>query len=87
MKPVNPYTRLLNEIKDFCFKLKTRKVRPAFFIKRNSLKTNTYTLEDVYQRARAADDIGYEMIVIADDDGLRFKYREKLPRIPIYWEL
>ena len=83
-KPINPYTRLLMDIRAFCGELKYRPTKTMFFIKKADLRGSSYSLDDIYERTRAAEQLGYEVHVIAEDDGLRFNYVKKV-RIPLGW--
>lgn len=83
MKQLNPYLRLLSEIRKFCHDLKFRETREMFNVPTKDGKT--YSLEDVKQRTAAAEQLGYEVILEAKEAGLIIKYRKKLPEIPFNW--
>lgn len=84
-KRLNPYQRLLNEIKDFCSKILYRHEKIMWRYPINRLN-DTWKLGEVYQRVAAADQLGYDVMLIADQDGLLVKYVKKLPRIPWMWQ-
>ena len=77
-KPINPYTKLLHKIKEFCFNIKYPYLISMWFYEKNSLKTTQWKLLDLYERAAAAEQLGYEVIIAAEDDGLNVYYRKKL---------
>lgn len=57
-----------------------RHTKPFFLYKRENLSTG-YTLNDLYQRTHAAQELGYTVILTADDEGLHTAYAEKLPTV------
>lgn len=84
--PKNPYTKLLNDIRKFCSKLKHARRTPMFYFSKDTLKPhNSWRLDDVYQRALAAKELGHEVILEADENGLHIKYREQTP-VPYLFE-
>ena len=83
---INPYTRLLNRIKSFCFKLRTRRTVYMWNYPKNRLNEG-WTLGDLYERAQAADQLGYDVIVeTSPGSGITLKYVERLPAIPLDWQ-
>lgn len=80
-KVVTPYARLLEEIQDF-----GRKVRyPHTVTMWNYPKANlssSWRLDDLWERTQAAEQLGYEVNLVANDEGLRVVYRKKAPPIP-----
>lgn len=87
MKPITPYQRLLGEIRNFCFKLMHLEKREMWYYTRESLKNQTFHLGELCERTAAADQLGYEVILIAKEGELRVFYRKKLPEIPYRWRL
>jgi hypothetical protein len=53
-----------------------------FFIGKDNLLKHSYRLDDIHQRTLAAQDLGKEVVLIADDAGLHIKYQDKVPEIP-----
>lgn len=84
---VNPYTRLLSDIKSFCFGLKYRHTKTMFSLNRERVYRETHGLIDLYERAIAAGDLGYDVHVVATPSGLNFQYVKKIPEIPWDWKL
>lgn len=78
-KPITPYARLLDEFKAFCDAIDYRSRITMFFFKKSSLKEGGWSMSEVYERTRAADTLGYDVVIEAADDGLRFKYVKKIP--------
>lgn len=77
-KPINPYTRLRNSIIEFCNKLNSNSEKFMFNIPKARLHEG-WRLDDVYERTVAAKQIGYEVILTADPNGLNIKYRKIIP--------
>ena len=50
----------------------------------NMNKDEIYTWIDVYHRMKAAEQLGYETLIVPDDKEGYFKiiYREKFPEVP-----
>jgi len=86
MKTVNPYNRLLDEIKRWVFNFKNRRSVTMFHWPKEKMKPETgWRLDDVYQRVLAADALGYEVVFTANERGMEASYRKK-PKIPWQWE-
>ncbi len=84
MSRVNPYTRLLGEIKEFCHKVKYRPTKVMWHYPLNKLG-DKWTLSDLYQRAAAANQLGYEVHVRAEEQGLVVIYVAEAPDAPLEW--
>lgn len=85
MKRLNPYQRLLNEIKDWCLKIKFRRRKTMFSIPKTRIGVGSFSLSDVYERTLAAEQLGYEVHVESHSGGLVFIYVEKMPDTPWNW--
>ena len=83
MKRVNPYQRLLEISRRFSSQI-LNPIKKAMFFYDYKRLAEGWDLNSVYQRTKAAEQIGFEVIVEAHDNGLQFYYRKK-PDIP--WEL
>ena len=81
MSRKNPYTRLLEEVEDFCFKLRTRHKKNMWLYPKKSLNIG-WKLTDLYERAAAAKQLDYDVILEATDEGLEVSYIKKIPYIP-----
>lgn len=84
-KPVTPYQRLLDEIKDFCSKIEYPHTKEMFLYPKSGLNTKTFYLYDLAERTAAANQIGYEVVLTVTDAGLSVKYRKKIP-VPWGWK-
>lgn len=59
-------------------KIICRKSRGMFLYPKNRLK-EAWVLTDVYERTMAAQELGWNVVLRADADGLHVDYAEKLP--------
>ena len=85
-KRKNPYTILLDEIKAWIRKMKYRHTVSMFYWSLENLKPGkVWRLDDVYQRTLAAQSLGYEVVIQADENGMTMKYKEKI-ETPWLWE-
>jgi len=85
-KRTNPYTSLLKEIKAFVQKLKYRHTVSMFCWSADKLTPeNSWRLDEVYQRCKAAKSLGYEVVIEADEKGLVMKYKKTVD-VPWSWE-
>ncbi len=82
-KPITPYARLLLDVRKFagCVKYATRKTLWTYPKDRLS---DGWALSDLYQRAKAADRLGWDIHLVPEDDGLRVEYRKR-PDVPRDW--
>ncbi len=81
---LNPYQRLLSEIKDFGHKVEYPNRREIY---RFEVKNGTiYSLIDIYYYANAGELLGFDLIVKAEDKKLIFEYVTKRPEIPWNWK-
>ena len=85
MARINPYQRLLNEVREFCRKIKYPHKKLMWYYPKAKLNSS-WSLGDLYERTKAADQIGYDVKLEAKDDGLRVLYVKKLPSIPYSWD-
>jgi len=82
---INPYQRLLKDVKDFAWKVKyaSRKIMWTYPKARLS---EGWSLADLHARVSAADQLGYDVHLIANDEGLVVKYVKRAD-IPFGWAL
>jgi hypothetical protein len=80
-KPVTPYARLLKQFIKYCDYVEYRDNRKMFLFKRDELLKG-YSLSDVYERTRAADQLGFDVILRTDADGLHVEYIRRIPKRP-----
>lgn len=81
MRQLNPYTRLLNQIRDFCYKNKHRKKVKMWTYPKAKLDTH-WSMPSLYERVSTAQQLGYEVVLIATEEGLEVFYREDQLEIP-----
>ena len=84
-KRKNPYQMLLEEIKDWCRKVKFRHEKVMWVYQKNRLNQG-WPLRNLYERVKAAEQLGYDVILIANDEGLSVRYRKQVPNIPYSWQ-
>lgn len=84
MKFVNPYTRLLNEIREFC-QLISRK--PIVVETATLDKNSTYALLWIHQRIVAGKQLGYDTMIETRGDEIVVKFVQRLstPNINFRW--
>jgi hypothetical protein len=76
-KQVTPYQRLLDSVREYLWTVRAPKTQLMWFYPKAKLNAGWY-LTDLYERTKAADQLGYDVVLVAKDDGLHVKYR-KLP--------
>ena len=81
MKRKNPYQYLLGEVEEFCRKLRTRHKASMWLYPKKDL-SNGWSLNELWERTKAAEQLGYEVQVKATDEGLKIEYIKKIPYIP-----
>ena len=80
-KPINPYTRLVEEVRDWARGVVYPRQRAMFFFAKGAPQ-NGWRLDGVVERVQAADTLGWDVVLEVDKDGgLWMKYRER-PGIP-----
>lgn len=85
MKPKNPYQRLLDDIKEWCRKVKYRHEKTMWLYPKNRLDEG-WALRDLYERTQAAQQLGYDVQIVATDEGLSVRYKKQVPSVPNSWE-
>jgi hypothetical protein len=76
-KPVTPYQRLIGRVQEWVFSVKYPH-RPSMFSIPKAQIGGSFTLTDVYERAQAANQLGYDVVVLVDAAGaLVFQYRKR----------
>lgn len=82
MKREGPYNRLVRIARQHLFNLAHRRRRDMFA---GLALGQTWNLDDVYERTKAADQLGWDVAVVAKDSKVFFQYVERGPEAP--WEL
>lgn len=85
-KRIGPYTRLLNEIKDYCYKVKYRHKKIMWKYPKDNLDAH-WKMVDLYHRVAAAEQLGYEVVLSACDEWLTVSYVKEVPEIPYEFRL
>lgn len=81
---INPYQRLLATFKEYARNVEWRHTCFMFLYPRSSLGDG-YQLTDLDQRVAAAEQLGYDVTLTSDKEGLLVRYRKKIPQLP--WEV
>lgn len=85
VKPKTPYQHLLEDIQDWA---RTVAYRHEVLMWRypKARLTEGWTLNELYERVTAAEQLGYDVQLRADDDGLLVYYKKKVPDVPYNWK-
>lgn len=78
----NPYTDLKDRCAKWAITVVSPHTRGMWRYPREKLATG-FRLDDLYERIRAADQLGYDVRLRAEDDGLHVEY-VKRPGMPPY---
>ena len=84
MAPTNPYTRLKEIGQRFANKVHSPKRRTMWVYPKARIEEG-WNLRDLRERVMAASQLGFEVLLEADDGDLHVIYQEKRPETP--WEL
>lgn len=76
-----PYQRLLEAAREYVREINTAHTVCMFFYKKADL-TSKWSMTDFYERAKAAEQLGYRVEVRAEDRGLAVYYVKENPPIP-----
>ena len=80
-KRINPYTALKNQFSAWATKVFFRRTKSMWTYPKSKLN-DRWQLGGLYERVKAAEQIGYDVKLFATDAGLEVKYVEKLPERP-----
>lgn len=83
-KPISPYQRLMDRFKEFANKIEYREKITMWVYPKNKL-TESWSLKDLYERVAAAEQLNYDVQLLATDGGLEVKYIKKIPKRP--WDV
>ena len=86
-KRVNPYQRLLGDIRAYLDSVRHPTRRTMYFYPKKDLLITGWDLMSVWERTHAAQTLEKEVVIEASDDGLRFKYRDKPDERSLPWQL
>lgn len=82
-KPITPYARLLADVRKFAISVKFAHKKLMWRYNKQDLGKN-WTLTDLYERVKAAEQLGYDVVLIAEDAGLAVQYTKR-PDVPWNW--
>lgn len=82
-KPITPYARLLADVRKFAFTVKYAARKTMWVYPKNRL-IEGWHLADLYAMAKTADQLGYDVLVVPAEDGLRVEYRKRAD-VPWDW--
>ena len=85
-KRLNPYQRLLSEIRQWFVDESIRYSKIMWSYPKKDLPSSAWNLYGLYERTKAAEQLGYDVILQANDNGLTVIYKKKLPHIPFEWQ-
>lgn len=83
-KPINPYNRLKAEFREYVSKIEFPETKFMWRYPKEKLGEN-WSLVDLAERVSAAEQLGYDVVLQNDAQGLRVMYRKKRPSTP--WEI
>jgi len=83
-KPINPYITLKGRFRDFINVCINRRPKTMWLYPKSKLGNN-WTLDDLYQRVSAAEQLGFDVGLFATEEGLAVRYLKKLPERP--WDI
>lgn len=84
MKRKTPYQMLLETAREWAWDAAHPHERPMFTYYKKHLDSGYYELRGLYERTKAADALGYDVYVEADDTGLHMRYRKRIPPMPMW---
>jgi hypothetical protein len=80
-KPVTPYARLLQSFKEYARAVEYRQ-RVTMWLYPMEKLSERWNLLDLYERTKAAEQLGYDVLVSAEDEGIVVRYIKKIPSRP-----
>lgn len=80
-----PYQRILEDIQEYCRKVRFRHTKGMWLYPKNRLNDN-WNLGELWERVSAAEQLEYDVVLKADAEGLHVKYVKQLPRTPVGWD-
>jgi len=83
VKPKTPYQRLLEDVQDFATRVKFAHRKTMWIYPKKELD-GTWNLDELYERVAAADQLGYDVRLISNDEGLLVQYIKR-PEVPFQW--
>ena len=84
-KPKTPYQHLLEDIQKFCKQIQFRHRKTMWTYPKAQLGSG-WNLKELWARTAAAEQLGYDVELIANDTGLIVRYVKKVPDVPYDWQ-
>lgn len=78
---ISPYERLRRKFAEFASKVEHPRRRAMWCYPKDKLDSG-WALSKLYERTKAAEQIGYDVQLVATDDELQVQYVEKRPAAP-----
>jgi hypothetical protein len=85
-KQKNPYQRLLESLGKYRGSVKYPKTKTMWTYPKNKLGEG-WTLAGLYERVSAADQLGFDVVLTADDAGIRVSYRARPDESHLPWSV
>ena len=82
MNRISPYTRLLRKLSGWVGACLTRKRVGMWHYPKDKLSHATYELLGLWERVAAAEQLGWDVHLLARPDGLHVEYVERVPPCP-----
>lgn len=80
---VTPYQRLLRRVQNFAVEVKYAHKRIMWVYPKNRMQER-WCLADLNERVAAADQLGYDCVLIANNGDLVVQYRKRVD-VPVDW--
>ncbi len=84
-KRKNPYESLLDDFRAYHHKVQYPQRREMWTYPKAKLR-ESWSLAELHERVAAANQIGYDVVLEATDEGLKVIYRQRPPESP-HWKL
>jgi len=85
MKRKNPYQMLMEDIKDWANKVRYRHEVTMWTYPKNRLH-EAWVLNTLSERVLAAEQLGYDVLLVTTEEGLLVRYKKKVPTVPYWWQ-
>jgi len=80
-KPITPYERLLDNTREFRVSVEFAHRVRVWSYPKAKLKDG-WRLDDLFERVGAADQLGYDVVLLAKEEGLIVEYRKR-PKLDV----
>lgn len=85
-KPKTPYQRLVEDVRRWTLKIRSPWRKAMWVYPKNRLSEG-WRLTDLDERVRAADQLGYDVVLVGTEAGLEVQYRKRPgdPPMAVRW--